>query len=53
LAAGQLHAVAAVAGEADDDGFLHRVRVSLFFGEKMGGCRHRQSFTNASFVLLL
>ena len=31
LAAGQLHAVAAVAGEADDDRFLRRMRASLLF----------------------
>ena len=40
LAAGQLHPVAAVAGEADDDRFLRRMRGGFLFGEKMGGCGH-------------
>jgi len=40
LAAGELHAVAAVAGEADDHGFLRRMRGRFFFGQEMGGCRH-------------
>jgi hypothetical protein len=41
LAAGQLHAVAAVAGEADDDGLDGDVGAGLFGGEEMGGSRHR------------
>ena len=46
LTAGQLHAVAAVAGEADDDGFERRMGGGFFFGEEMGGCRHGDgSFT--------
>ena len=40
LSAGQLHAVAAVSGEADHDGFLWRMRRCFLVGEKMGGCRH-------------
>ena len=40
LAAGQLHAVAAIAGEADDDRFLRRSGGGFFFGEKMGGSCH-------------
>ena len=37
LAAGQLHAVAAVAGEADDDRFRRDIGAGLLGGEKMGG----------------
>jgi hypothetical protein len=40
LAAGQLHAVAGIAGETDDHRFLRRMRVGFLFREKMGGCRH-------------
>ena len=40
LAAGQLHAVAAVAGEADDDRFLRRVGGGFLFGEEMRRCGH-------------
>ena len=43
LPAGQLHAVAAVAGEADDDAFRRNVGAGFFGGDQMGGCRHRTS----------
>src|SRR6185369_5220795 len=42
LAAGQLHAVAAVAGEADDYGFLRRTRRGFLVGDEMGGCGHER-----------
>ena len=40
LAAGQLHAVAAVAGKADDDSFLRRTSGGFSFGNAMRGCGH-------------
>ncbi len=42
LAAGQLHAVAAVAGKADDDRFLRRMRGGFLVGEEVGGGGHKR-----------
>ena len=40
LAAGQLHSIAAVAGKADDNGFLGRASGGFSFGNAMRGCGH-------------
>ena len=42
LPAGQLHAVAAVAGKADDDRFARRMGGGFLFGDEMGGSGHRR-----------
>ena len=36
------HAVAGIARETDDDGFLRRMRRGFFFGEQMSGSRHER-----------
>ncbi len=51
LAAGQLHAVAAVAGKADDDRFHRRAVGRFLFGQQMGRSGHEdpESFAFAIF----
>ena len=47
LTARQLHSVAAIAGEAHDDGLGRRMRRGFLFSQLMGGGGHDKSFTNA------
>ena len=48
LAAGQLHAVAAIAGEADDDRFQRRIGAGFFGGEIMSGRGHGDFLTSGT-----